>query len=202
MGRRQKNISSESSIDSNLPPCVAGDKAKLTQVLNNLLANGCKFTEKGGVHLLVELAHSDAVSASVTFTISDTGIGIEPEEIQHIFQLFRQVDSSMNRKFGGTGLGLTIAERIVQLMGGTIHVNSQKDKGTVCRFTPTFPLAVFLSTADSSSETRDKQSHWLRPPRVLLVEDIKFDSADEVRKYLNMILQETRKETARLRKRK
>jgi len=167
----EKSISFTDAIDSRLPACVAGDKAKLTQVLNNLLANACKFTEKGGVRLLVELAHADRVSATVAFTISDTGIGIEPGEMTDIFQPFRQADSSTTRKFGGTGLGLTIADRIVRLMGGAIHVDSRQGEGAVFSFTLKFPLADFLNETDSHGGREEHPPTWLRAPRVLLVED-------------------------------
>lgn len=166
-----KGIQLQSSIDPTLPICVAGDRSKLIQVLNNLLANACKFTERGEVGLLVEVVSANDTGVTVTFTISDTGVGITKEEMHHIFQPFRQADSSTARKFGGTGLGLAIADRIVRLMGGTIAVDSRKDKGTIFHFTLAFPLAVFLSETDSYETAGDRPPLWLRPPRVLLVED-------------------------------
>jgi two-component system sensor histidine kinase/response regulator len=127
----EKGIYFQSNIDTELPACVVGDNEKLTQVLNNLLSNACKFTEEGEVRLLVELDHADEVGVGINFTVSDTGIGKTKDEMQHVFQPFQQADSSTTRKFGGTGLGLTIADRIVRQMGGAIAVDSQKENGSL-----------------------------------------------------------------------
>lgn len=166
-----KGIRFRSQIDPKLPACIAGDKAKLTQVLNNLLANACKFTENGEVSLQVDLAAADEACATVIFTVSDTGVGLTEEEAAYIFMPFRQADASTARKFGGTGLGLTIADRVVRMMGGVITVDSEKDNGAVFQFSLTFPRAVFLNSAESTEDSGGSPPRWSRPPRVLLVED-------------------------------
>ena len=166
-----KGIQFTSSIDPNLPDCIAGDKVKLMQILNNLLANACKFTEEGEVGLSVAATHSDETKVAISFKVTDTGIGIANDEIDNVFKPFKQADSSTSRKFGGTGLGLTIADRIVHLMGGKITVNSKKGMGSDFKFTLVFPLAEFLKTTAPSRNEDNKLPLWLRPPRILLVED-------------------------------
>ncbi len=166
-----KGIRFSSTIDPDLPKCVSGDKEKLTQVLNNLLTNAFKFTEGGEVNLGVRLRHTDENRAKISFTISDTGVGISSEEQQHIFKPFRQADSSTTRKFGGTGLGLAIADRIVRLMGGAIAVESAKGKGTTFQFILSLPLAVFLDSTVAEEGRADLPPMWEKTPRVLLVED-------------------------------
>jgi len=114
---------------------IKSDKTKLKQVLINLIGNAVKFTHEGGITLRVE---SDSVNALVRLSVSDTGIGIEEENIQKLFQEFNQLDASSTRKYGGTGLGLCISKKIVELNGGTINVTSKVGSGST--FTVTLPL--------------------------------------------------------------
>ena len=121
---------------------LMGDALRLGQVLSNLLSNAVKFTHQGHVKLMIELAGRDETSETLRFTVADTGIGLTPEQIGRLFQEFTQADSSTTRRYGGAGLGLTIAKRIVELMGGRIWVESTPGAGSSFIFTARFPLTV------------------------------------------------------------
>ncbi|KAA3656139.1 MAG: hypothetical protein DWQ10_16050, partial [Calditrichaeota bacterium] len=118
---------------------VNGDPGRLRQVLINLTNNAIKFTERGEVTVWGELAHDDENEERVRFTVSDTGIGIPEKALGTLFQSFTQVDASTTRKYGGTGLGLTISKQLVELMDGEIKVKSQVGKGTDFEFTLPLP---------------------------------------------------------------
>jgi PAS domain S-box-containing protein len=124
-------------VDERLPARVIGDAARLRQVLFNLAGNAIKFTERGGVSIIVEPSAQDAIAVSV----HDTGIGISSEDQARIFLEFEQADGGSTRKFGGTGLGLTISKRIVESMGGAIAVESAVGEGSTFRVTVPLPHA-------------------------------------------------------------
>jgi signal transduction histidine kinase/ActR/RegA family two-component response regulator len=119
---------------------VLGDSARLTQIIYNLVGNAIKFTEFGGVSVKVGTIHSDSENMTLQFAISDTGIGIEAEKQQLIFEPFTQASSSVNRRFGGTGLGLTIVKHLVELHGGKIQLESTLGQGTCFYFDLTYPI--------------------------------------------------------------
>jgi len=131
-----KGLEIAASIDERLPDAVAGDAARLRQVLLNLAGNAVKFTQAGGVALTVE--PGDAPS-EIRFQVRDTGIGIAPDALLRIFEEFEQADGGMTRKFGGTGLGLAISRRIVERMGGQIEVESALGNGSAFSFTIALP---------------------------------------------------------------
>ena len=118
-------------IDYNVPPQILGDSIRLKQILMNLVGNAIKFTSKGeiyvGVHLLKDLPNNQV---QLGFEVRDTGIGIPHDKIHRLFKAFSQVDSSTTREYGGTGLGLIICEKLIQLMHGSINVESEQGKGT------------------------------------------------------------------------
>jgi signal transduction histidine kinase/CheY-like chemotaxis protein len=135
---------------------LMGDALRLGQVITNLLSNAVKFTHSGYVELLIGIESSDRESVTLRFTIRDTGIGMTDEQIGRLFQEFTQADGSTTRKYGGTGLGLTISKRIVELMGGKIWVESTPGSGSSFMFTARFlhtvpppPLAPPLPQAES-----------------------------------------------------
>ncbi len=117
-------------VEPGIPASVEGDPTRLRQVLMNLLGNALKFTERGEVNLRLELRERGELSCVVGFQVQDTGIGIEPEVKQRLFESFTQADGSITRRFGGTGLGLAISRSLVRLMGGEIQVESSPGRGS------------------------------------------------------------------------
>ncbi len=122
-------------IEYDVPPQVIGDGLRLRQVLLNLVSNAIKFTEKGEVFLGVELQKISTDDIVIAFQVRDTGIGIPADKLERLFKAFSQVDSSTTRKYGGTGLGLVISEKLIWLMGGQIQVESESGVGTKFMFT-------------------------------------------------------------------
>ncbi|MBS0536307.1 MAG: response regulator [Proteobacteria bacterium] len=137
-----KGIDISSFVDERLPPAVVGDAARLRQILLNLAGNAVKFTETGGVTVIVEPAIDAGGGPSIRFSVRDTGIGLAPEDRERIFRDFEQADASSTRKFGGTGLGLAISKRIVEGMNGILSVDSSPGHGA------TFGFALDLPPAD------------------------------------------------------
>ena len=135
---QEKGLEIGCYVDERLPARVVGDAARLRQVLFNLAGNAIKFTEKGGVSIVVEPA---AQPDMISIAVSDTGIGISLQDQARIFLEFEQADGSSTRKFGGTGLGLTISNRIVESMGGSIAVESAPGQGSTFRVTVAVPSA-------------------------------------------------------------
>jgi len=135
-----KNIEFSIGVDPMLPNILVGDGPRLQQVLINLLGNAIKFTENGDVTLFIDLVGVDGNQATVKISVRDSGIGIEPEFKETLFSAFSQVDGSNTRKYGGTGLGLAISQRLINMMNGTILVESELGKGSDFNFTLTFPF--------------------------------------------------------------
>jgi PAS domain S-box-containing protein len=153
-------------IDSAVPDSVIGDAGRLRQVLVNLVGNAVKFTAEGEVVVDVELESQDSRKAILHFAVHDTGAGIPPEKCEIIFDAFEQVDPTTTRKHGGTGLGLTISSRLVELMGGRISVESEVGQGTTFHFTVSLRLGE-----DSAPQMTWRQVRRLRGMPVLVVDD-------------------------------
>ena len=140
---RTKGLSFRVVVAPDLPFLVIGDMTRIRQVLSNLLSNAAKFTEKGQITLKV-LRESEVGSGLVVrFEVTDTGIGMSEEQRKRIFDRFTQADTSITRKYGGTGLGTTISKELVELMGGEIGVESTQGRGITFWFT--VPLEKQLS---------------------------------------------------------
>jgi len=156
MSLQQKNVELQVEVDKNLPSAVMGDSVRLHQVLVNLLSNAIKFTEKGTIRLNIEVVESDELSAVVRFSVTDSGIGITPDQIKKLFEPFSQAHASIARQFGGTGLGLAISRQIVELMHGEITCQSTQGQGTTFTFTARFgmPLAGEVINVDEMTEIR------------------------------------------------
>ena len=136
-----KGIAFEIDCPPDLPPALEGDATLLGQILTNLLSNASKFTERGGVKLIVRLLGCTANVATLSFVIKDTGIGIDPEVQARLFAPFVQADASITRRFGGTGLGLSIVKRLVKLMAGEVTLESAPGLGSEFRVVLSFVLA-------------------------------------------------------------
>jgi signal transduction histidine kinase/ligand-binding sensor domain-containing protein/ActR/RegA family two-component response regulator len=134
----ERNLVFETQVDQNVPERVVGDPDRLRQVLLNLAGNAVKFTAKGGVWIAVGVESDTGGSITLRFAVRDSGIGIPAEKRELIFEAFRQADGSTTRKYGGTGLGLAICSRLVEMMGGSIHVESEVDRGSTFYFTARF----------------------------------------------------------------
>jgi len=134
---------------------LMGDPVRLRQVLVNLLANAVKFTDKGAVELLALKEHTGEKQATVCFEVNDTGIGMDAEQVAKIFEPFKQADDTITRKFGGTGLGLTISKNIIKLMGGVLSVESTPGEGSRFSFNLTFDLIDDADVPDSNVIIKD-----------------------------------------------
>ncbi|MBV9356791.1 MAG: GAF domain-containing protein, partial [Chloroflexi bacterium] len=154
-------------LDDATPPVVVGDVTRLRQVLVNLTGNALKFTEVGEVVVSVADRPLDGQRHELRVAVTDTGIGIPPEQLQRLFQPFSQGDASVTRKYGGTGLGLTISQRLVELMGGRMWIDSEVGRGTSVHFTFVTEAA---SGATPRAELRAEQPA-LRGRRLLIVDD-------------------------------
>jgi len=146
-----KGLTLNAFVDPALEYQLKGDSHHLRQILLNLLGNAIKFTERGKVNLVVGLQRETESAVTARFEVSDTGIGIAPAALANIFERFVQADQSTTRKYGGTGLGTTIAKQLVELMGGNIGVESVLGKGST--FWLELPLLRDVASAESTSET-------------------------------------------------
>lgn len=157
----RKGLELASRIDSNVPMAVKGDPHRLRQILLNLVSNAIKFTERGAV--VVSIAVDTAQPTRLLFGVHDTGIGMDASTLQQLFKPFVQADSSHARRFGGTGLGLAIVKQLVELMGGSIQVDSIPDQGTHFRFSLTLQPSETMITSGMTAD--------LNGLRVLVVDD-------------------------------
>ena len=163
-------------IDPALPPVLRGDGLRLGQILLNLVTNAVKFTDSGGVAVAVRRGDADPEGIRVRFSVKDSGIGMSHEQCARLFRPFEQADSSTTRRFGGTGLGLAISRKLVELMHGTISVESAPGAGACFRFEVRLkrraaPADAVERTDDDPVEALLAQLRRRGPARVLLVED-------------------------------
>ncbi len=169
---REKGIKLLTLVADNVPAILIGDTLRLKQVLFNLVSNAIKFTSHGQVSLRVEKRNQK--TNDVYFEIEDTGIGISEARLDAIFDKFTQEESSTSRKYGGSGLGLTICKKLVELQNGKIYATSQKYKGSVFTFYLPFEEGIKLSGTFTERKT-GKLSYTLDGLRILLVEDDKMN---------------------------
>jgi signal transduction histidine kinase/DNA-binding response OmpR family regulator len=166
----QKGIVLNFKIGTNTPHYLVGDPLRLGQVLLNLLSNAVKFTLKGEVILSIDAKNVPEEQAELFFSVKDTGIGMNTEQLSNLFQPFTQADSSTTRKYGGTGLGLTICKQLVELMGSDIIVTSKEGQGSDFRFSLTLPICK--EKVELIDETPAKNSApTYHTQRILVVED-------------------------------
>jgi len=159
------------TADPAIPENLSGDPTRLTQIIINLVSNAIKFTEKGSVKVAAVLDKKADQVAHVTFTVTDTGIGIPEDKLDAVFERFNQATNDTTRKYGGTGLGLSIVKRLVELQGGSIRVKSLLGKGSVFEFC----LPLHEQTSDVSKDLQAHTIHKITPDHkklhILLVED-------------------------------
>jgi len=161
-----KGLELAGQVAPDVPHALGGDPSRLRQILVNLIGNAVKFTEKGEVVVRVVCGPVEGERVFVTLTVSDTGIGIPHEKHAAIFEPFTQADTSTTRRFGGTGLGLTISSRLVALMGGTISMESEPGRGTQFHVTLPFEIRTEVVAPPVRGELKD-----LRGLQVLVVDD-------------------------------
>jgi signal transduction histidine kinase/ActR/RegA family two-component response regulator len=167
---REKGLELRTEIHHAVPEWVIGDPTRVGQVLLNLAGNAVKFTERGWVAIEVSASPGGADCTLLTFAVRDTGIGIAPANLERIFEAFSQADGSMTRRFGGTGLGLTISSRLAAMMGGGILVESRLGEGSCFRFSALVQLAgaAGFGTLEEAVQGEERP---LRPLHVLVAED-------------------------------
>jgi signal transduction histidine kinase/CheY-like chemotaxis protein len=161
---QRKGIDLVLRVAPTVPARVVGDSGRIRQILTNLIGNAIKFTEHGHVLLDVETASTNDTEISLRFAVSDTGIGIPPDRLRHIFEKFTQADASTTRRFGGTGLGLAITRQLTDLMSGRVEVQSKLGRGST--FSVTLPLRVDRRAPSAPPRTVD-----LIGLRVLVLDD-------------------------------
>jgi PAS domain S-box-containing protein len=202
---REKNIDLIINYDNGLPQFVKGDSVRLVQVITNLMGNAIKFTEKGHVELSVTRAGFEHGKHKIKFAVKDTGIGIEADKIQSIFERFAQADNDTTRKYGGTGLGLSITKSLLSLMGSDVHVESHPGKGST--FTFEVLMEAGLIPVPRTTEKFENDDFRDNSTTVLLVEDnrinqivatkflvswgIRVDTANNGKEGLEMIRKKT-----------
>lgn len=166
---KAKGLQFKLQVDADTQRNILGDPLRFHQVIINLISNAIKFTEKGSITLrILELMPLKENTKRLKIEIEDTGIGISENTIENLFEAFSQADSSTSRKFGGTGLGLTISNQLVMLMGGKLDLKSELGKGTKFFFTLSFPLGDYIKVNSTITKAPKKT---FKNPKILVVED-------------------------------
>jgi hypothetical protein len=185
----EKGLDLKMDIAADVPDSLTGDPSRLAQVLTNLVGNAIKFTDKGFVVMQCRMKKAGTPDCEVEFSVTDTGIGIAPEKLNSIFESFTQANSDTSRKYGGTGLGLTISKQLIELQGGRIGLESKPGMGT--RFYFHLPFGTG-SVVKQNEETVDNNDYLaqLTGIRILLVEDNDFNkivAEDTLQEFLKDI---------------
>ncbi|MFA5479328.1 MAG: response regulator [Candidatus Muiribacteriota bacterium] len=162
---REKNLNLSFFISPEVPQMVKGDSVKVKQIFTNLISNSIKFTEKGDIHIQIKLISRNKNKLTLECFVRDTGKGVSKENLNKIFQPFEQEDGSISRKFGGTGLGLTLVKNYIEMMGGEVSINSEIGKGTQINFT--LNLDVCCENANSKIMDFDV----LKNKNILVIDD-------------------------------
>jgi PAS domain S-box-containing protein len=166
---QEKNLLLIKEYDAKIPEVLVGDPARLHQIILNLVSNAVKFTNTGEIKVGVRLLTENDEKVIIEFLIKDTGVGINHNKLETIFENFQQASSETARVFGGTGLGLAIVKQLVELQGGTVSVESETGKGSAFRFTLNFQKT--LAAAESINDIMELDPE-IQPIKVLVVEDM------------------------------
>jgi PAS domain S-box-containing protein len=170
---KAKNLSFDLKKDHKLPSEVIGDPIRLNQILSNLLSNALKFTNHGGINVVVKEVARNGNQVKIEFTVKDTGIGIHKEKHSVIFEGFTQASPDTTRQYGGTGLGLAICKKLIELQGGTIQIESEPEKGSTFRFV--IALGIAEKTGESQRSEAQENYSGLEGKRILVAEDNKIN---------------------------
>jgi PAS domain S-box-containing protein len=169
---QEKNLTLIKTYDNTIPEVLLGDPVRLHQIILNLVSNAVKFTAKGKISIDVRKTKEDDENIIIQFSVEDTGIGISENKLEKIFDNFQQASSSTSRLFGGTGLGLAIVKKLVESQGGSIHVSSQVDLGSVFTFNLKFIKTVAQAEIEVEVVELDTE---LKNIKVLVVEDMELN---------------------------
>lgn len=168
----KKNLELDYFLEDSVPELIYGDMARLRQVLLNLIANAIKFTDQGGVYLIVSVKEEKDGQMALEFAVKDTGIGIASDKVDRLFQPFSQLDTSMTRKYGGTGLGLAICKTLVEMMGGQIYLDTTEQRGATFVFTIQAKRYVETELVQRNGEEKlTDVKNENKYPTVLIVDD-------------------------------
>lgn len=168
----KKNLELDYFLEDSVPELIYGDMARLRQVLLNLIANAIKFTDQGGVYLIVSVNGEKDGQMALEFAVKDTGIGIASDKVDRLFQPFSQLDTSMTRKYGGTGLGLAICKTLVEMMGGQIYLDTTEQRGATFVFTIQAKRYVETELVQRNGEEKPTDvKNENKYPTVLIVDD-------------------------------
>ena len=183
----EKGLEFQYTVDEQLPPVLVGDPVRLNQVIINLAGNAIKFTEKGLVHITAKLLDKEASSVRIQFAVSDTGIGIAEDKIGKVFESFSQASSDTTRKYGGTGLGLTISRQLVERQGGSIRLDSKLGQGSTFSFDLVFATGDPSMLKNEEPDDLNDNLETLQGARILLVEDNPFNQMVAVDTLTDMV---------------
>ncbi len=182
----EKPVSVVFDFDQKIKNMLVGDPVRLTQILTNLMGNASKFTHRGTIGIKSKLLVGNDSQYIIQFQVYDTGIGIDRDKIDLIFQNFKQADIAVHRKFGGTGLGLAIVKQLVEMQGGSIDVDSEKGRGSMFTVTLPFGNSGLLHTEKPKEKVLEKANNvQVRGLRILVVEDNTMNQK-LVKKILNL----------------
>lgn len=168
-----KNVTINVGIDDDVPKTLMGDPSKLSQVLLNLMGNAIKFVEEGTIDLSIRAGTPQVDKMVLLFTIADTGIGISKENLERIFDSFRQAEVNTHLKYGGSGLGLSIVKQIIELLGGHIEVQSELGVGTTFEFSMPFTLGddTQIAQPEKIGKQPNDEKHLVKGMPILIFED-------------------------------
>jgi len=187
MKAEEKKLDLKLKFSEDLPPSILGDPSRLAQVLINLTGNSIKFTESGFVEMSARVLSKNADACEIEFSVTDTGIGIAPDKLGSIFESFTQANSAINRKYGGTGLGLTISKQLVELQNGKISLESKPGVGTRFYFNLPFHIETQKIVQNSAEKQSGTHLETLNGLKILLVEDNDFNrivAEDTLNEYI------------------
>jgi signal transduction histidine kinase/CheY-like chemotaxis protein len=171
MSAEDKGIALRLNVDKAITFTLMGDPTRLSQIINNLVHNAIKFTQKGYVEVGIEVIAQTDKNVTLNIRVTDTGIGISKEKQKIIFERFTQADSSTSRGYGGTGLGLAICKKLLELQNTTLQLDSEENKGSTFYFKQTFDKGPGLLPDQNTRDTRQEESRSLNGTAILLVED-------------------------------